>query len=46
MSALPGVVIGTIGVLTIAGCITALVSRRTKCFDSPRSSSDTCDGLP
>jgi len=28
MSALPGIVIGTIGVLTIAGCIAALVSRR------------------
>ena len=45
-SALPGIVIGTMGVLTIGGCITGLVSRRAKCLDSPRSSSDTCDGLP
>lgn len=29
MSALPGIVIGIVGVLTIAGCITALVTRRT-----------------
>jgi hypothetical protein len=29
-SALPGVVIGTIGVVTIVGCITAFVRRRTE----------------
>jgi hypothetical protein len=46
MSALPGIVIGTIGVLTIGGCVTALASRRTKCSDSSRSRSDTRDALP
>ena len=30
MSALPGIVIGTFGVLTIAGCLTTLLRRRTK----------------
>jgi len=29
-SALPGIIIGTIGVLTIVGCITAFVRRRTE----------------
>jgi hypothetical protein len=46
MSALPGIVIGTIGVLTIGGCITALVRRTTKCFDSSCSGSNARDGLP
>jgi hypothetical protein len=30
MSALPGIVIGAIGVVTIVGCVTALVRRRTQ----------------
>ena len=41
-----GIVIGTIGALTIGGCITALVRRLPEKFDGPRSSSDTCDGVP
>jgi hypothetical protein len=40
MSALPGIVIGTLGVVTIGGCVTALVRRRTKC------GSDAHNGLP
>jgi len=40
MSALAGITIGTIGALTIGGCITALVTRRTKSFDGSRSSSE------
>ena len=45
MGAAPIIAIGTIGALTIGGCITALVTRRTKCFDTPCSSSDVRDGL-
>jgi hypothetical protein len=45
MSALPGIVIGIIGVLTIAGCLTALLRRRTR-LNTSRPRSDTRDGLP
>jgi hypothetical protein len=45
MEAAPIIAIGTIGVLTIGGCITALATRRTKCFDTPCSSSDVRDDL-
>jgi hypothetical protein len=41
-----GIVFATIGVLTIGGCITALVRRLPAKFDSSRSKSDTCDGPP
>jgi len=46
MSAVPGIVIGTLGVLTIGGCIAALASRRTRCLDSARAKSETHDGVP
>jgi len=46
MSAATITVIGTIGLLTIGGCITALVSRTTRCLDNSHSSSGTHDGLP
>jgi hypothetical protein len=45
-SALPAIVVGSTGVLTIGGCITALLSGRTKPLDSSRPNSDTSDRLP
>jgi hypothetical protein len=45
MSALPGIVIGIIGLLTIAGCLTALLRRRTR-LNTSRPKSDARDRLP
>ena len=45
MSALPGIVIGIIGLLTIAGCLTALLRRWTR-LNTSRPKSDARDRLP
>ena len=45
MSALPGIVIGSIGVVTIGGCVTALIRRTTRGSDSSSSDADSRQGL-
>ena len=45
MSALPGIVIGSIGLLTIGGCVAALIRRTTRGSDSSSSDADSRQGL-
>ena len=46
MGAAPIIAIGTIGVLTIGGCVTALATRKTKGFENSGSNPDARDALP